>query len=116
MENPDEKIGGDYDDEKSEILRYNIIQMLKREYPDADVDNIELNFYVFGSSDFTFHITDFEEKDGKLVYKNGKLPEMKKVESEEETPDEKEAEEKPEEKPEEKEEEKNPENEPESKK
>ena len=113
MENPDEKIGDDYDDEKSEILRYNIIQMLKKEYPEADVDNIELNFYVFGSSDFTFHITDFEEKDGKLVYKNGKLPEMKKEEkTEDENSEGNEPEEKPEDKQEEKEDEKNPENKP----
>ena len=87
--------------------------MLKKEYPEADVDNIELNFYVFGSSDFTFHITDFEEKDGKLVYKNGKLPEMKKEEkTEDEYSEGNEPEEKPEDKQEEKEEEKNPENEP----
>nr|WP_072536667.1 DUF5633 domain-containing protein [Anaerococcus mediterraneensis] len=92
MENPDEKIGNDYDDEKSEILRYNIIQMLKREYPEADVDNIELNFHVFGSSNFTFHISDFEDVDGKIVYKKGKLPEMKKEETSEENPDKKEEE------------------------
>ena len=54
--------------------------MLKKQYPDADVSNIELNFYIYGSSDLTFHISDFEEKDGKLVYKKGKLPEMKKEE------------------------------------
>ena len=80
MENPDVEIGKDYDDEKSEILRDKIIQMLKKQYPDADVSNIELNFYIYGSSDLTFHISDFEEKDGKLVYKKGKLPEMKKEE------------------------------------
>ena len=35
MENPDVEIGKDYDDEKSEILRDKIIQMLKKQYPDA---------------------------------------------------------------------------------
>ena len=80
MENPEVEIGKDYDDEKSEILRYNIIRFLKRAYPEADVSNIELNFYVYGSEDLVFHISDFEEVDGKVVYKNGNLPEMKKEE------------------------------------
>lgn len=92
MENPSEKIVNDYDDEKSEILRYNIVEMLKREYPDAYVQNIDLNFNIHGSDDFTFHISDFEEKDGKIVYKKGKLPEMKKKEPEEESPKENEKE------------------------
>ena len=80
MENPEVEIGKDYDDEKSEILRYNIIRFLKRAYPEADVSNIELNFYVYGSEDLVFHISDFEEVGGKVVYKNGNLPEMKKEE------------------------------------
>lgn len=80
MENPEVEIGKDYDDEKSEILRYNIIRFLERAYPEADVSNIELNFYVYGSEDLVFHISDFEEVDGKVVYKNGNLPEMKKEE------------------------------------
>lgn len=92
MENPSEKIVNDYDDEKSEILRYNIVEMLKREYPDAYVQNIDLNFNIHGSDDFTFHISDFEEKDGKIVYKKGKLPEMKKKDPEEESPKENEKE------------------------
>ena len=92
MENPSEKIVNDYDDEKSEILRYNIVEMLKREYPDVYVQNIDLNFNIHGSDDFTFHISDFEEKDGKIVYKKGKLPEMKKKEPEEESPKENEKE------------------------
>ena len=92
MENPDEKIGQDYDDEKSEILRYNIEQMLKKEYPDADVQNIGLNFHVYGPSHLTFHISDFEDVDGKIVYKKDKLPEMKKEETSEENPDKKEVE------------------------
>ena len=92
MKNPGEKIVDDYDDQKSEILRSNILQMLQKEYPDADVQNIELKFYIYGSDDFTFHISDFEEKDGKIVYKKGKLPEMKKKESEEESPKENEEE------------------------
>lgn len=89
MENPDVQIGKDYDDEKSEILRYNIIQFLEKAYPEANVSNIELNFYVYGPEDLVFHISDFEEVDGKIVYKNGKLPEMKKEEAEEENSDEK---------------------------
>ncbi|MDY2927035.1 DUF5633 domain-containing protein [Anaerococcus sp.] len=80
MENPEVEIGKDYDDEKSEILRYNIITFLKRAYPESDVSNIELNFYVYGSEDLVFHISDFEEVDGKVVYKNGNLPVMKKEE------------------------------------
>lgn len=92
MENPSEKIVNDYDDEKSEILRYNIVEMLKREYPDAYVQNIDLNFNIHGSDDFIFHISDFEEKDGKIVYKKGKLPEMKKKDPEEESPKENEKE------------------------
>ena len=80
MENPEVEIGKDYDDEKSEILRYNIITFLKRAYPEADVSNIELNFYVYGSDDLVFHISDFEEVDDKVVYKNGNLPVMKKEE------------------------------------
>lgn len=80
MENPDVEIGKDYDDENSEILRANIIKLLKKTYPDADVENIELNFNIYGTENLSFHISDFEEKDGKLVYKKGKLPEMKKEE------------------------------------
>ncbi len=89
MENPDVEIGKNYDDEKSEILRYNIKQFLEKAYPGASVNNIELNFYVYGTEDLVFHISDFEEVDGKIVYKNGKLPEMKKEEAEEEKSDEK---------------------------
>lgn len=92
MENPEEKIGQDYDDEKSEILRYNIERMLKKEYPDANVQNIGLNFYIYGPSEFTFHISDFEDLDGKIVYKKGKLPKMKKEETSEGNSDKKEAE------------------------
>ena len=89
MENPDEEITKDYDDAESEILRGNIVELLKKTYPKAYVQNIELNFYADG---LVFHITDFEEKDGKLVYKKGKLPEMKKEEAEEKSPKENEEE------------------------
>ena len=81
IENPDQKITKDYDDTKSELLRANILDLLKKTYPDAFVQNIELNFYA---EDLVFHITDFEEKDGKVVYKKGKLPEIKKEEKPEE--------------------------------
>lgn len=106
MENPEVEIGKDYDDEKSEILRYNIIRFLKRAYPEADVSNIELNFYVYGSEDLVFHISDFEEVGGKVVYKNGNLPEMKKEEKDKSDEKEKEesSENKKEEEPENKEE------------
>lgn len=80
MENQDVKIGKDYDDADSEILRANIKELLKKTYPDAEISDIGLNFYACGTSDLVFHISDFEEKDGKLVYKKGKLPEMKKEE------------------------------------
>lgn len=80
MENSDEEIGKEYDDVDSEFLRGHIMELLKKTYPEADVQNIALNFKVYGSSDLTFHISDFEEVDGKLVYKKGKLPEMKKEE------------------------------------
>ena len=106
MKNPEVEIGKDYDDEKSEILRYNIIRFLKRAYPKADVSNIDLNFYVYGSEDLVFHISDFEEVDGKVVYKNGNLPEMKKEEKDKSDEKEKEesSENKKEEEPENKEE------------
>lgn len=80
MENSDVKIGKDYDDVDSEFLRANIKELLKKTYPDAEISDIGLNFYARGTSDLVFHISDFEEKDGKLVYKKGKLPEMKKEE------------------------------------